>query len=379
MFTLSKKSNYPLGIDISDLSLKLIQLNKIRGKIKIQAISSRKLLEGTIQDGEIINSTNFNQELKKLISKPEFGNIGSNDVSACLPDSKTYIKLIKVEKSINPISDIIANEIQKNIPLLENDMYYDWQLISEEKNNFNILIGAAKKSIVDSYIENLSQAGLNVVSLEPEPVAVVRALLKEESPSKVNLENKNYGIIDIGAKRTNIVFYSNNSIVSSISLPISGNEITQKISKTLEINMEQAEKAKIICGLDKNKAKGIIDDILKDMIKELIEKIKESIDFYETNYPNLGLLNSLILCGGGANIKNLDKEIEENIGIKTSLGNFKEKIDETSEKLEKYFITTIKSEKDKENNELNKKIQKDLAPGYTSAMGLALKGIYLEE
>ena len=375
MITLSKKSNYPLGIDISDLSLKLIQLNKLRGKIKIQAINSRELLPGIIQDGEIINSTAFIRELKELISKPSFGDISTNDVVTCLPDSKTYIKLIKIEKNPNSINDIIANEIQKNIPLTEQDMYYDWQLISKSKNFFYVLIGAAKKDIVNSYISHLNQAGLNVGSLEPEPAAVARALLDEENPLKNITDNKNYGIIDIGAKRTNIFFYANKSIISSISLPISGNEITEKISKNLEINMDQAEKAKIICGLDKNKAKGIIDEILKNMIKDLILKIKNSIDFYESNYSELGSIESIILCGGGANIKDLDKEIEEGVGIQTIIGDYKEKINEERSKIDNYFTSAINADREDGNTDT---IKKNLAPGYTSAMGLALREIYIE-
>ncbi len=375
MITLSKKSNYPLGIDISDLSLKLIQLNKLRGKIKIQAINSRELLPGIIQDGEIINSTAFIKELKELVSKPSFGDISTNNVVACLPDSKTYIKLIKIEKNPNSINAMITNEIQKNVPLIESDMYYDWQLISRDKNFSYVLIGAAKKDIVNSYISHLNQAGLNVGSLEPEPSAVVRALLDEENPLKNITDNKNYGIIDIGAKRTNIVFYANKSIITSISLPISGNEITEKISKNLEINMDQAEKAKIICGLDKNKAKGIIDEILKTMVKDLILKIKNSIDFYESNYSELGSIESIILCGGGANIKNLDKEIEEGVGIQTTVGSFKEKINEDEKKINNYFMSAIETNKELKDTNT---IKKNLAPGYTSAMGLALREIYIE-
>jgi len=377
MFNFSKKSKYPLGIDISDLSLKLIQLDKIRGKIKIQAINNISLKPGIIENGEIVNSTEFNKELKVLLSKPLFGTLSSNKVVASLPDSKTYIKLIKVEKGANALKDIIANEIQKNIPLSENDIYYDWQIISSSKNHLNVLIGAAQKTIVESYIQHLEQAGLDVIALEPEPAAVIRALIKEEKENTKNeIKNtiKNCGIIDIGAKRTNIIFYAKGSIISSLSLPISGEEITKKISKTLDINIEQAEKAKIICGLDKEKAKGIVSDILKNMVKDLIKKIKDALDFYETNYEELGPLENIILCGGGANIKNLDEEIEKNTGINTKKGSIKDRIDESDEKILKYFTEKVKKDKIKE-----EEIKKDLSLSYVSAIGLALRNICLEE
>ena len=53
-------------------------------------------------------------------------------------------------------------------------------------------------------------------------------------------------------------------------MPISGQDITDSIARTLDIKPIQAEKAKIICGLDETRAKGIIKNILADIIEELV-------------------------------------------------------------------------------------------------------------
>jgi Tfp pilus assembly PilM family ATPase len=61
----SANSTYPLGLDISDLSLKLVQLNKVGNRIKIQALSRLNLPKDTITKGEIKNQAELIKAIKK--------------------------------------------------------------------------------------------------------------------------------------------------------------------------------------------------------------------------------------------------------------------------------------------------------------------------
>ena len=62
---LTNNSAYPIGLDISDLSLKLVQLNKVRDRIKIQALSKLSLPKGIIISGEITNKPELIKAIKK--------------------------------------------------------------------------------------------------------------------------------------------------------------------------------------------------------------------------------------------------------------------------------------------------------------------------
>ena len=104
---LSRSSNYPFGLDISDLSLKLVQLNKSRNKISIQALGKTDLPEGLIVDGEIKNQEEVVKMIRKLISKPKYGRVSSDSVVVCLPETKTFVKLIETQSSPNNMADVI--------------------------------------------------------------------------------------------------------------------------------------------------------------------------------------------------------------------------------------------------------------------------------
>ncbi|MDP2708671.1 MAG: pilus assembly protein PilM [bacterium] len=389
---LTNNSTYPIGLDISDLSIKLVQLDKSLDKIKIQAIGQLELQKNIVANGEIKNKTELIKAIKKIVSSPLFGKVNSEEVVACLPESKTFIKLIEVQKSPNALADIIGGEIEKHVPMAINEIYFDWQIIEELADKYFVMIGAAPQAIVNQYTEMLDEAKLSPTALEIEPVAIARCLLKEEAPNlkpinfghKTKIESRlNYGIIDIGASHTCMIFYSGNAILFTVSMPISGGEITAKISQALDLTADQAEKAKIICGLDEKKANGVIKNILADTTKKLIEKIKESLSYYENYFYQYGPLNQILICGGGANIPELTKIIGKELSVEVKVGDALTNINEATNKLEEIFIKKYNF-KDK-SGEINKGSEKNLtfkqnnSTSFTTAFGLALRGVLVDE
>ena len=85
---LHNNSIYPIGLDISDLSLKLVQLNKSHNKIKIQAISKTNLPSGIIENGIIKNQLKLIEAIKKIIAKPIYGQITSEEISHVCQNQK---------------------------------------------------------------------------------------------------------------------------------------------------------------------------------------------------------------------------------------------------------------------------------------------------
>lgn len=369
-----------IGLDISDLNLRAVQLYKSGKKIRIQALSKIDLPKGIIEHGYIKDGQVVSGALSTLLSKPIYGSFSSNKIVACLPETKSFIKLIKIENGPNNLNTIIEAEIEKYIPIAINEMYYDWQIINKMEDGFEVMIGAAPYTIVNQYIDLIKSLKLEISALEIEGMPICRSLLKEESPDFKEMTNSSYCIIDIGAKRTSMIVYAKNTIVFTLSMPISGEEITERISSTLEINRDQAEKAKIICGLDKNNARGIIHEILSEMIKDLIGKLNDSFEYYAKNYPDFPPIKKLILCGGGSNIKNLSEIISSELNIEVTKGNPFININESEEDFGKNLIEThnLKNEKISEIKD-KLSIKQNSSISFTTAIGLAERSIFIQK
>ena len=376
----NSNSQYPIGLDISDSSLKLVQLDKKRNVFKIQAIGKIDFTDKLLDRGEVINKENIVKAIKTIIEKPQYGKVSSNEAIVCLPESKTFIKLIEIEKTPNAIENIIEAEIEKHIPIAISDVYYDWQVIGGTRHHQLILTGVAPKKTIDQYTKILEEAGLSAVAFEIESIAICRSLLLEERP-KFKGENKNYLIIDIGATRTGLTIYSKNTILFTISIPISGNEITKKIAESLKIDQAQAEKAKLICGLDEDKAQGVVKDILSGVMDDLASKISEAIDFYGNHFPDRGPIHQIILGGGGANIKKLNKIINEKLNINTIVGDPLTNLDGAKEDFSKILHSIKHSETVKRYQAKDKpsSLTNDFKASFSTAIGLSLRSLFLEE
>jgi len=374
-------STYPIGLDISDFSLKLFQLNRFGKKIKIQAISRLDLPKGLIEAGVIKNQQEVLLAIKQLIAKPKYGRVRPTEIVACLPETKTFIKLIEVEKTPNDFEATLRAEMEKQIPFSFDEIYYDWQVISETSSSKQVLVGAGSKEIVNQYADLINKTGIPLSALEVESVPICRSLLAEEHYKFKAVSKTNYGIIDIGAQRTSMTVYSEKTLLFTMSIPLSGDKITEQIGKILKIDFKLAEKAKIICGLDEHKAQGIVRDILSDMINELVSKIKGVIRYYQDHFPNRGPLNKILLCGGGANIENISRILSQALSIEVAPGNPLVNLNESKEKL----LPTMTETHQIGHNELatpDKKtlsITQDTSLIYTSAIGLALRGIFIDE
>ncbi len=79
------------------------------------------------------------------------------------------------------------------------------------------------------------------------------------------------------------------------------------------------------------------------MINNLIAKIKEAINYYQKHLPEYGQLNQIILCGGGANINNLDQILAQALSVDVKIGNSLINMGVAKEQLIKNFIKGIRN------------------------------------
>jgi len=336
------------GLDISDYALRLISLRKVRKNIFIESFNEPKVPAGDILDGEIKNFDNVEKLLGKLILTAQGKKIIKTETVSVLPETKTFMKVIKIKSTKDDkLEAEVIKELKKHIPINIDEVYLDWQILSADEKTTKVLTGIAPKKIVDSYLSLLRKLDLIPLVLEIEAAAISRSLLDDSHKAKI--------IIDIGAARTGLIVYAQNTVQFTVSLPISGERITQEILQTLGLDYNRAEKAKFVCGLDKTKCKGALRKILFGSMDNLISEIQKTLEFYQTHFSHGGEISQLVLCGGGAYLKKVDKYIEHRINLPTIIGD---------------PLHSIKKDNLKH---INFPVNKALS--YTTAIGLALRGI----
>ena len=312
------------GLDINDLSIKLVELKKKTAfgkkiKIALSNFGTIPMPSGIIVDGKINDKHRLAEEIKKLVKEKLLKKIASDGVIVNLPDTQTFMTTVQLTNSVTDWDEAILRTVEKSIPLPPSKIYFDWRVINEsnDKKTKQILLGAVDQEVANAYTGIIESAGLTPVALELGQLATIRALMSYENPSTEPL-----AIIDIGASRSAIIIYDQGSAQVSLSLPFSVKSITDVVSEALKISFVEAEKVLVRCGFDVKECDIELKQIVKQLINDLALRVREAFRYYQ---EKSGLANfkptQIILCGGGANIKKIDSVLTEKLKIKTKVGN----------------------------------------------------------
>ncbi|HLC89634.1 MAG TPA: pilus assembly protein PilM, partial [Patescibacteria group bacterium] len=210
------------GLDISDQAIRLINCRKIGKKNIITNFNELAVPANVINNGEIIEPQTLSKLIQQLVKSTAGPKIKTKNVISVLPETKTFIKVLTLnaaidKKNIDHVAALIEKEIVNHLPVSPDEIYFDWQLLETKSDSAKVLVGAAPRNIVDSYLSVLEKSDLTVYALEIEAAALSRSLLAEKEESAKIL-------IDFGAIRTGLTIYDKNTIQFTVSLPISGNK-----------------------------------------------------------------------------------------------------------------------------------------------------------
>ncbi len=315
------------GLDIGDLSLKLIQLTPASvlsndKRFHINHMGSIILPPGYIVNGEIQQPEMVRHKLLQLLGKDGHGKkISSPWVVVDLPEPKTFLTSIEIDIPPEQITrEDVEYQCQKHLPFDLSEAYLDWQIVLqlEKSRHTRVLVGAAPKTIADSYTYLLESVGLQPIALEIESLAIARALMAKGDSAGA--------ILDLGATRSSIIIYDAGGVRFSTTINFSGEIINMALIQQLKITYEESEELKTQNGLNYTKEKPDYLKILDELIDGLIIEIKKTITYYQDHYPQATPIEHIELCGGMAQMYNLSQTLARRLKISTKPGSAWNKI-----------------------------------------------------
>jgi len=308
------------GLDLSDLSIKALWLNRTGDLDSIVSFGSVALPIGSVVDGEIIDREAVERAIRSLLQIVGPKKLKTRKVICSLPETKAFLRIISLpEMEEKEVREAIKWEIEANIPLMLDQVYYDWQILdknfTQEKGKMSVLVVAVARSVVDQFQTVLSAAGLEVVGLETESIAQARSLLAEENEGRTTL------IVDIGDRRSSFLIAIGSTPCFTSSIPLSSQMITDAISKSLHIPFEEAEEIKIKQGLGSLALQSPVLKAAMPVLENFTVEIEKSIDFYLNNLHYSKNIDAIVLCGGGSNMQGLLPFLARRLGRPVEFGN----------------------------------------------------------
>jgi len=329
-----------VGLDIGSSSLKLVEVLDSADGYLLNHFSQIPLPRGIIVDGLLVDQRALTEKVKEL-----FKNSGCSKKAIVTSLSGHSVIVKKVNFATmeeEELRELIRDEAAKYLPFDNmDDINFDFEILGASEynpNQMDVLIVAAKKEAVNSFVDALMDAGLSVAIMDVDSFAL-ETMFEENYDYQ---ENEMVVIVNIGATITNISVIKSATSVFTRDFTLGGNAVTEAIQERFGLTFEEAEQVKAgKMAFDETARREVMASLLS-FAEPLILEIERSIEYFQSSYGGASI-KKIILSGGGANLPGLAGELYQRLNIETEIVNPFRKIGINRKKLDPDTMDRIAS------------------------------------
>lgn len=313
-----------LGIDVGTSAIRMVEISswgerrKLESYGEIKATSIYKEPFRTFDKNTLsFSNKNIARGIKAIL---EDSKTSCRNAIFSIPDFSSFFTNFELPAMTKEeLSQAVVFEAKRHVPLPLGEVTLDWQIINDinvkkTDKKLKILLVAVPNEIIDQYKNIAQMSGLKLVALEAEVFGLLRALAQNE--------RKPVALVDIGAQTSTCSIVEMNTLRTSHSFDLSGNKLTEIISKSLSIGYEEAEKLKNKHGLLNNnglKAAEQTKEILLPLIDIILREIEKVCDDF--NDVESRPVEKIILAGATALLPGFKDYAQDYLKKKTEIAN----------------------------------------------------------
>ncbi|MDR0591308.1 MAG: pilus assembly protein PilM [Candidatus Nomurabacteria bacterium] len=243
--------------------------------------------------------------------------IKTKNVAISLPASKTFTTVIDVPNQPLPeVQKLIKYQLDQYVPMAVDDAKVDWSIMGQSPRDgaqIEVLLSSVAKDYSEERMEFVESLGLNVVAMEPDPIAMSRSL----NPAGVPDARL---IIDFGEVSTDLVVTYADAPRLVRSIPGGLQALIKAAAQNLNIKDDQAKQFILKFGLAQDKLEGQVVKALESTLDNFAAEIVKSAKFFQTKYSTIPI-GGVLLAGFAGAIPMMSQYIETKTSIPTIQGN----------------------------------------------------------
>ncbi|MBI5556930.1 MAG: type IV pilus assembly protein PilM [Deltaproteobacteria bacterium] len=309
-----QRQHLTVGLDIGSHAVKVCELAENGRGLKLLSLGSARLPAEAVEDGELKDPAAVAGVIKNLLANLQ---IKGKKVGISISGYSVILKKINLAvMNEKALEDHIQSEAEQYIPFDLSDVYLDYQDLKtnkEDEDRTDVMLVAAKKDVVNAYLQMLRSVGLKTVLVDVDAFAL-------ENSFETNCgQEGNVVLVDIGSSKMNINIVSKGASLFARDVALGSRQLTEQIQGRFDLDFEEAESLKIGVSAPEEK-QAELEEIFVSTTTQWIMEIKKAIDFYSTNFPDTPLAK-IVISGGGSKIKGLDQYFREETGLPVEIFN----------------------------------------------------------
>jgi type IV pilus assembly protein PilM len=315
-----------LGLDIGSYSVKMVEVDIEEGRRKLKSFSIVDIYgEGEEYDAEGASYSRLSAAVKTCFKQIKVAPKRIKNLNCSLGGTSVAVKQIRsIPLGPEELESSLAFEARKHLPLDDTEAILDFQIVDggAEQSFMDILLVATTKKAFDNELKLLGEFGAKPRIIDANCTALVNSYLltrgkPETEPALV--------FLDIGAKSTNLTIFTDKNILFSRDIPIGGYKITEDIKNLRKVEYAEAEDLKKKRGMGALLGEGpeagpTIRVARRMSVDGLVDEIRRSLRYY-TKETGVREFEKILLCGGSANMPNLNSHMAQALDMTVEIYN----------------------------------------------------------
>lgn len=314
---LGKKSSTLLGVDISSMSIKILQLSPSGNGYKLDNYVIRNLPSNAVVEKNISDVDAVGECIGAAISilKPSI-----KDAAVAVAGSAVITKTIEMNAALtdSEMENQIVVEADQYIPypLDEVSIDFERQKLSDRNPDLvEVLLAACRRENVESRVAALDLGGINAKVVDIEAYAIERAytLLAEQIGAD---EDQTVAIVDVGSMTTTLNVILRGRTIYTREQMFGGNALSEEVQRRFGLTAVEAE-----AGMKRG---GLPDEyefeILGPFKETVVQQVSQTLQFFFSS-SHYNEVDHIILAGGVAAIEGLADLCQESLSTPVTVAN----------------------------------------------------------
>jgi type IV pilus assembly protein PilM len=297
-----------IGLDIGSSSIKLVQVKASRKSYSLQNFGIEPLPAGAIVEGTIANPGAVSEAIRNLAARIH---LRGKDVALSVSGNSVIIRRLQIPSMEGAaLAEQMEWEVKQNVPFARDEVIVDWEVLVPRTpdGQMEVVLVAAKREVVEQYVDAVKAAGFNPVIVDTEAFAMQNAVEAAHGFGK----GETVAVVNVGARFSTIVLVHDGQPVFHRNLSTGGDTFTEAIRHRLAVGIDGAEAYKVGGGAHAG-AEVVpqeVHRVLAQVSEQVSAEFQRTIDFYLGDAVGASLTR-VFLTGGSALVPQLPKAIQD--------------------------------------------------------------------
>ncbi|HZT85143.1 MAG TPA: type IV pilus assembly protein PilM [Gaiellaceae bacterium] len=304
-----------LSIGASQLSAAVVVNN---GRPKLVKAARRALPADVVVGGEVRDSEALANEIATFFSEAD---LPRKNVRLGIGSSRTGVRVFERPDVADPrqLANAIRFRAYETLPIPIEEAMLDYHVVEETNAPDRVLLAVAYRDLVDRYAATCAAAKIELVGIDIEAFALLRAVGGEPLKAGERAEAARVAV-SIGHDRTTVAVSDGRVCEFTRVLDWGGARVTAAVQRALDVDADEAERVKRTLDIsaaatdaaDERTTRAV--EAARREVHGLARELASSLHFYQDQPDSLGFAE-ITITGGGAHLQGLAEQLEELIGI----------------------------------------------------------------